>query len=124
MKKKKQDNDFLANEAKEEQQTAPEYTLDIPDDEIWTYRIEGLQAPHINQPFQNATRNKIIVVIVLFVSICCSIFLSVRAVHSDLYTYKALDDGTYELVKFSNSGDITDITIDYVVDLKTGEKDT
>lgn len=124
MKKKKQDNDFLANEAKEEQQTAPEYTLDIPDDEIWTYRIEGLQAPHINQPFQNAARNKIIVVIVLFVSICCSIFLSVRAVHSDLYTYKALDDGTYELVKFSNSGDITDITIDYVVDLKTGEKDT
>ena len=39
MKKKKQDNDFLANEAKEEQQTAPEYTLDIPDDEIWTYRF-------------------------------------------------------------------------------------
>ena len=124
MKKKKQNTDFLAEEAKEEQETAQEYTLDIPEDEIWTYQIEGLQAPHINQPFKNATRNKIIVVIVLLVSICCSIYLSVRAVHSNPYKYKALDDGTYELVKFSNPGDITDITIDYVVDPETGKKDT
>lgn len=34
-----------------------------------------------------------------------------------------MGDGTYELVKFSNPGDITEITIDYVVDLETGEKD-
>jgi hypothetical protein len=44
-------------------------------------------------------------------------------VHSDTYKYKDLGDGTYELVKFSNPGDITDVTIDYVVDLDTGEKD-
>ncbi len=124
MKKKNKNDDFLAQEAKEEQQTANDYTLDIPDDEIWTYQIEGLQAPHINKPFKNATRNKIIVVIVLIIAIGCSIFLSVRAVHSDTYKYKDLGDGTYELVKFSNPGNITDITIDYVVDLETGEKDT
>lgn len=123
-KDKKQNTDFLEQEAKEERETARAYTLDIPDDEIWTYQIEGLQAPHINQPFKNAKRNKIIVVIVLLIAISCSIYLSVRAVHSDTYKYKDLGDGTYELVKFSNPGDITDITIDYVVDLETGEKDT
>ena len=95
MSKKKKNDDFLAQEAKEEKETAPEYTLDIPDDEIWTYQIEGLQAPHINQPFKNAKRNKIIVVIVLLIAIGCSIFLSVRAVHSDSYEYKDLGDGSY-----------------------------
>lgn len=119
-----QNDDFLAQEAKEEQETAPEYTLDIPDDEIWTYQIEGLQAPHINKPFKNAGIKKIIVVIVLVIAIGCSIYLSFRAVHNDMYKYEQLDDGTYELVKFTNPGDIKDITIDYVVDLETGEKDT
>ncbi len=122
-KKEKKTDDFLAQEAAEEQATANEYTLDIPEDEIWTYQIEGLQKPHVNKPFKNAKRNRIIVVIALVIAISCSIFLSVRAVHSDLYRYTELEDGTYRLDKFSNSGDITDITIDYVVDLETGEKD-
>jgi hypothetical protein len=123
-KEPKNNDDFLAEEAKQSQETALDYTLDIPEDEIWTYQIEGLQAPHVNKPFKNAKRNKIIVVIVLLIAISASIFLSVWAVHNDLYEYKELDDGTYELVKFSNTGDITDVTIDYVVDLKTGERDT
>lgn len=124
MKKAKQNTDFLQQEAKEDMKNSPEYTLNIPEDEIWTYQIEGLQAPHINKPFKNAKRNKIIVVVVLLLAISCSIFFSVRAVHSDTYKYKDLGDGTYELVKFSNPGNITDVTIDYVVDLETGEKDT
>lgn len=41
-KKKKQNDDFLAQEAKEIERNATEYTLDIPEDEIWTYQIEGL----------------------------------------------------------------------------------
>lgn len=123
-KKAKANDDFLAQEAMEEQETASAYTLDIPEDEIWTYQIEGLQAPHINQPFKNATSKKIIVVLVLIVAIGMAMYFSVRAVHSDTYEYKELEDGTYELVKFSNPGDITDILIDYVVDAETGEKDT
>lgn len=119
-----QNEDFLAQEAREEQETAPEYTLDIPEDEIWSYQIEGLQAPHINKPFKNAGLKKIIVVIVLIIAIGCSIYLSFRAVHNDMYQYEQLDDGTYELVKFTNPGDVKEITIDYVVDLETGEKDT
>ncbi|MGN0521962.1 MAG: leucine-rich repeat protein, partial [Eubacterium sp.] len=123
-KDKKQNNDFLAQEAKEEQATAQAYTLDIPEDEIWSYRIDGLQEPHIAKPFKNAGIKKVVVIIILLIAISCSIYLSVRAVHNDVYKYEDLGDGTYELVKFSNPGDITDITIDYVVDLETGEKDT
>ena len=117
-------DDFLAQEAMEEQETANTYVLDIPDDEIWTYQIEGLQAPHINKPYDNAKIKKIIIVLVLIVAIGMSMYFSVRAVHSDTYEYKDLGDGTYELVKFSNPGNITDIVIDYVVDIETGEKDT
>lgn len=122
-KTNKPDDDFLTQEAKEEQAAAEEYTIDIPEDEIWTYQIEGLQAPHINKPFKNAKIKKIAVVIVLLIAIGTSIFLSFRAVHNDTYKYKELEDGTYELVKFTNPGDVKEITIDYVVDLETGEKD-
>lgn len=126
--KKKNDNkpkndDFLAQEAAESQATAGGYTLDIPEDEIWTYQIEGLQKPHVNQPFENAKAKKIIVVITLLIAIFAAMFFSVRAVHNDEYKYKELEDGTYELVKYSNPGSVKEVTIDYVVDLKTGEKD-
>lgn len=124
---KKKDNapkdDFLAEEAKQNQEAAKEYTLDIPEDEIWTYQIEGLQKPHINQPFEKAKSKKIIVVIILLIAIGLAIFLSVRAVHSNEFKYKELEDGTYELVKYSNPGSVSEVTIDYVVDNKTGEKD-
>lgn len=123
-KKQKTNDDFLAQEAKESQKTAAAYTIDVPDEEIWDYQIEGLQAPHINKPFKNAKKKKALVVIVLLIAIFAAMYLSVRAVHSDLYKYNQLEDGTYELVRFSNSGGITDVTIDYVVDIKTGEKDT
>lgn len=122
-KKKKQNDDFLAQEALENQATAQDYTLDIPDDQIWDYQIEGLQKPHINKPYENARIKKTVFVIVLLIAIFAAMFFSVKAVHSDLYKYKELPDGTYELVRFSNTGSITDLTIDYVVDLKTGEKD-
>ena len=122
-KKAKKNDDFLAKEAKEGQATAEAYTLEIPDDEIWTYQIEGLQAPHINKPFKNAGIKKIIVVVALIVAIGVAIWLSVRAVHNDTYQYADLGDGTYELVKFTNPGDVTEIIFDYVVDNETGEKD-
>ncbi len=124
VKKAKKNDDFLAKEAEEAIATGDNnYTLDIPEDEIWTYRIDGLQEPHIGKPYKNAKRNKVIIVIVLLIAILTSIFLSVRAVHNDLYKYSELPDGTYKLERFANPGSIEDITIDYVVDLETGEKD-
>ncbi|MCH5317379.1 MAG: leucine-rich repeat domain-containing protein [Eubacterium sp.] len=121
--KANQNEDFLTKEAKEGQATAEAYTLDIPEDEIWTYQVEGLQAPHVNLPFKNAGIKKVIFVVALLIAIGVAIYLSVRAVHKDPYEFKALDDGTYELVKFNNPGDVTEITFDYFVDNETGEKD-
>ena len=90
-KKKKntaaESKDFLAEEAKQNAEQALDYTLDIPDDEIWTYQIEGLQAPHINQPFKNAKIKKVIVVITLLIAIGAAIVLSTQAVHSNEWKY-------------------------------------
>ena len=48
MSKKKIDNlDVLQEE------------INIPEDEIWTYQVPGLAAPHIGKPFKNAKLKKL-----------------------------------------------------------------
>jgi len=111
-KKAKAQEDFLEKEAREDAAQAAAYTLDIPDDEIWTYHIEGLQEPRIGKPVRNYRQKKVIVVIVLLIAIGLAIYFSLRAVHNETYQFDALEDGTYELVKFSNPGNITTLTID------------
>ena len=113
-KKSNSNDDFLAQEAKEEAATAADYTLDIPDDEIWSYQIEGLQAPAINKSYKKATGKKLLVIVILLIAISCSIFLSVRAVHRAEFDYKQLDDSSYQLTKYSNPGEATEVTVDYV----------
>lgn len=115
MSKKEKDlpkDDYLAQEAKEEAATAPDYTLDIPENEIWTYHIEGLQAPRIGKEVKNKRKKQILVVVILVIAIGTAIWLSMRAVHSETYKYNVLEDGTYELVKFSNPGNIFKLTVD------------
>ena len=109
-------DDFLAQEAKEEAAQAPAYTLDIPEDEIWSYRIEGLQTPRIGKPVHKMRQKQIIVVLVLLVAIGIAIFLSMRAVHTVPFRYAALEDGTAALEKFSNPGDLKTLTIDRTED--------
>lgn len=119
----KKEDDFLAQEAKEMEEQAPEYTLDIPEDEIWTYQIEGLQAPKINYSYDNAKKAKIGVVLILLVAISLSIFFSFRALKTTEYTFSDLDDGSCQLVSYVNPGAVREITVDYYVD-KDGNKDT
>lgn len=95
---------------------APEQiSLNIPEGEEWTYQIEGMKAPVIGKPVENAGVKKVIVVITLIIAIGLSIFFSVRAVHSDTYSYGEAEGG-YEFIKFSNPGDITEITVDFAED--------
>ncbi len=110
--KVKNQEDFLAKEAKESAAQSLDYTLDIPEDEIWTYHIEGLQEPRIGKTIKNYKQKKVLVVIVLLIAIGLAIYFSLRAVHNETYKYEALEDGTYELVKFSNPGNITTLTIE------------
>ena len=114
--------DFLEEEAKEAAEQAPEYTLDIPDDEIWTYRIEGLQEPRVGVKTKNAKQKKIIVVVILLVAISLSIFMSVRALYVKEYSFKERDNGDIKLYSYSNPGEVTEVTVDYFID-KEGNKD-
>ena len=91
--------------------------LDIPEDEIWTYQIEGLAAPHINKPYKSATLKKIILSLVIIVAVSLSILFSLLALQKDTFTYTELDNGSYEFTSFSNTGFITEVDIDYYCEI-------
>ena len=87
--------------------------LNIPEDEIWTYQVEGLAAPHINKPYKHYGLKKVIFAFVIIVAVSLSVYFSVRTVQKDTYEYEQSQTG-YELSKFSNTGYITELDIDYV----------
>ena len=87
--------------------------LDIPEDEIWTYQVEGLAAPHINKPYKHFGLKKVIFTIVIIIAVSLSCYFSVRTVQKDTFEYKQTEAG-YELEKFSNTGYITSLDIDFV----------
>ncbi len=87
--------------------------LDIPEDEIWTYQVEGLSAPHINKEFKHYGLKKAIFAIVIIIAVSISCYFSVRTVQKDTFEYKQTEAG-FELEKFSNTGYITTLDIDYV----------
>ena len=51
--------------------------LDIPEDEIWTYQVPGLAAPHVNKPYKYYNLKKAIFVIVIIVAVSLSMLFSV-----------------------------------------------
>ena len=87
--------------------------LDIPEEEIWTYQVEGLAAPHINKPYKHFGLKKVIFTIVIIIAVSLSCYFSVRTVQKDTFEYKQTEAG-YELEKFSNTGYITTLDIDFV----------
>lgn len=101
--------------AKKEKKTITEEPihLDIPEEEIWTYKVEGLAAPHINKPYKHYGLKKIVFALVILVAVSISCYFSVRTVQKDTFEYERLQTG-YELSKFSNTGYITALDIDYV----------
>ncbi len=100
--------------------TAPvDVKIDVPEDEIWTYRIDGLAAPHINKPFTNFTLKKIIFTVLILIAVGLSMYFSVRVVSRVPFEYGEKDDGTVEFVKFNNTGYISELEIDYAVSIET-----
>lgn len=86
--------------------------LDIPEDEIWTYQVEGLAAPHINKPYKHYGLKKAVFALVIIVAVSISCYFSVRTVQKDTFEYEQTQTG-YELSKFSNTGYITTLDIDF-----------
>lgn len=98
--------------------TAPvDVHLDIPEDEIWTYKIDGLAAPHIRKPFTNFTLKKIVFTVLILIAVGLSMYFSVRVVSRVPFEYNQVEDGTYEFVKFNNTGYISHLDIDYAVEI-------
>ncbi len=91
--------------------------LNIPEDEIWTYQVPGLAAPHVNKPYKYYNLKKALFVIVIIVAVSLSIYFSVLALQNDTFDYTETDNGI-EFSKFSNTGYITELEIDYVSDVK------
>lgn len=98
-----------------------EIKLDIPDDEIWTYQVPGLAAPHINKPYKHYTLKKVIFALVIIIAVSISMYLSLRTVESEVFDYTENDNGTYELHKFTNNSLITELDIDYVTSIEYDE---
>ena len=98
--------------------TAPvDVHLDIPEEEIWTYKIDGLAAPHIRKPFTNFTLKKIVFTVLILIAVGLSMYFSVRVVSRVPFEYNQVEDGTYEFVKFNNTGYISHLDIDYAVEI-------
>ena len=91
--------------------------LDIPEDEIWTYQVPGLAAPHVNKPYKYYNLKKALFVIVIIVAVSLSIYFSVLALQNDTFDYTETANGI-EFSKFSNTGYLTELEIDYVADIE------
>ena len=103
--------------------TAPvDVHLDIPDEEIWTYKIDGLAEPHINKPLTNFTAKKIVFTVLLVIAVFISMYFSVRVVSRVPFEYNAVGDGTYEFTKFNNTGYIGHLDIDYAIEIVYDEE--
>lgn len=94
-----------------------EVHLDIPEDEIWTYQVPGLAAPHVNKPYKYYTLKKIVFVLVIIVAVSLSIYFSVMALQNDTFQYTETEQGI-EFSKFSNTGYLYELDIDYVSDIE------
>ena len=105
--------------------TAPvDVHLDIPEEEIWTYKIDGLAEPHINKPFTNFTAKKIVFTVLLVIAVFISMYFSVRVVSRVPFEYNAVGDGTYEFTKFNNTGYIGHLDIDYAIEIVYDEENS
>ena len=91
---------------KAKKQIAPEepIVLDIPEDQIWTYRVEGLAAPSIGKTPKHYSLKKVLLALVIVVAVSLSCYFSIRTVQKDTLEYTAHWDEGFELSKFSNTG--------------------
>lgn len=110
MKKDKTKKENTAPEVEEE-------ILDIPEDEIWTYQIEGLAPPKIGVSYADAKGKKAAFIIFISIAVILSLYFSVRALlNTGDLEYKEIDSG-YELVQFSNNGLIKTFDVKYAAQI-------
>lgn len=98
-------------------------TLNIPEDEIWTYQIDGLAPPRINNSYKNATGKKAIFIILIVIAVIISLYFSVVALlNTGDLEYNEIDSG-YELTQFSNNGLIKHFNVNYAAEIDNSKID-
>jgi len=107
----------VSKKEKKTEELENEIRLEIPEDEIWTYQIEGLAAPHVGKPYKDFTLKRIVFALTIIVAVFVAMYFSVRTIEKDTYEYNKTEIG-YELSKFSNTGFITELDIDFVSAVK------
>lgn len=85
-------------------------TLNIPAEEIWTYKIDGMPAPSIGKQVKNSGMKKALFIVIILIAIAFSLYFGIRSVSKDTFEYKQTDGG-YILSHFSNTGDMTELDI-------------
>ena len=110
MGKKAKKVDHLANLTEDKM-------LDIPDDQVWDYKIDGLAAPMIGKTYKNYNLKKVLLVIAVLVVFSISFLFSVITLYKETFEFEPLADGTYELIRFSNTGSVKELDIDFVSDI-------
>ena len=95
--------------------------LNIPDDQVWDYKIDGLAAPMIGKTYKNYNVKKVLLAIAVVIVVSLSFLFSVLTLTKDTFEYDVRSDGTYMLSQFSNTGNITEVDIDFVSEV---EKET
>ena len=108
-KKKKTKNNLV------DQSVYDSYKDAIPEDQIWTFQVEGLQKPLIRKRLDNAPTLKVAITVVLAIAVAISIYFSFYILHSDPFKYTTLENGKTELTRFSNPGEIYELRVDYLV---------
>lgn len=98
--------------------------LEIPEDEIYTYHIEGLAAPHINSTYKHYKLKKVIFALVIIVAVSLSMFFSLNILATETFTFTETSEGNYEFTKFSNPGYIKELTINWAIDIEHPEDST
>ncbi len=98
--------------------------LNIPEDEIWTYKIDGLASPHINKPFKNATQKKLILVAVIVVSVVLSMYFSIMSVVQQGSLEFEDNASGATLVRYTNvdKEPLREIDLDYAFVMENGKQ--
>ncbi len=110
MKKDKKEKKVISN-------SLEEVDLNIRDEDVWSYQIEGLAAPRIGKTYSHYKLKKVIFVAVIIVAVSLSLYFSIRTVQKESLEYESVSEGTYELVKFSNTGFVTKMDVDFVSEI-------
>ena len=94
-----------------------EIKLDIPEEDIWTYQVDGLAAPRIGVTPKHYNIKKTVFVLVIVVAVALSVAFSVLALMKETFEYEQVDGG-YKFTRFSNTGYIKEIDIDYALEVE------